>query len=104
MLLQPSIEPMLKPELAPEARAVPAATALAANDPRSVDARSEGEFVGVYTGDDAERPGTIPGSRHLPHDWVSDSGLRQAAQPGRAQGAVRGPGCRHRWRADPLLP
>lgn len=39
-----------------------------------VDARSEGEYVGLYTGADEERPGTIPGSRHLPHDWVTEDG------------------------------
>jgi thiosulfate/3-mercaptopyruvate sulfurtransferase len=39
-----------------------------------VDARSEGEFVGIYTGGEEERPGTIPGSRHLPHDWVAEDG------------------------------
>jgi thiosulfate/3-mercaptopyruvate sulfurtransferase len=39
-----------------------------------VDARTEGEFVGLYTGSDEERPGTIPGSRHLPHDWVAEGG------------------------------
>jgi thiosulfate/3-mercaptopyruvate sulfurtransferase len=39
-----------------------------------VDARSEGEFVGLYTGSKEERPGTIPGSRHLPHDWVTRGG------------------------------
>jgi thiosulfate/3-mercaptopyruvate sulfurtransferase len=39
-----------------------------------VDARTEGEFVGLYTGSDKERPGTIPGSRHLPHDWVTEDG------------------------------
>ncbi len=39
-----------------------------------VDARSEGEFVGLYTGAKEERPGTIPGSRHLPHDWVAEDG------------------------------
>jgi thiosulfate/3-mercaptopyruvate sulfurtransferase len=39
-----------------------------------VDARSEGEFVGLYTGSAEERAGTIPGSRHLPHDWVTESG------------------------------
>lgn len=47
-----------------------------------VDARSEGEFVGIYTGDKAERPGTIPGSKHLPYDWVLEPGtakLRDAA-------------------------
>jgi thiosulfate/3-mercaptopyruvate sulfurtransferase len=60
-----------RPELVPNAEAVQAAIASQA---QPVDARSEGEFVGVYTGDDAERPGTIPGSRHLPHDWVSEGG------------------------------
>lgn len=39
-----------------------------------VDARTEGEFVGLYKGSKGERPGTIPGSRHLPHDWVTESG------------------------------
>lgn len=39
-----------------------------------VDARTEGEFVGLYTGGKEERPGTIPGSRHLPHDWVTEDG------------------------------
>jgi len=39
-----------------------------------VDARSEGEFVGLYTGGKEERPGTIPGSHHLPHDWVTEDG------------------------------
>lgn len=39
-----------------------------------VDARSEGEYVGLYTGAKGERPGTIPGSRHLPHDWVTEDG------------------------------
>jgi thiosulfate/3-mercaptopyruvate sulfurtransferase len=60
-----------QPELVPDAAAVRAALA---QDAQPVDARSEGEFVGLYTGDEAERPGTIPGSRHLPHDWVSDAG------------------------------
>lgn len=39
-----------------------------------VDARSEGEFVGLYRGSEDERPGTIPGARHLPHDWVTEDG------------------------------
>ena len=69
----------LQPELAPDAQAVRAA--LAAQTPL-VDARSEGEFVGIYTGDDAERPGTIPGSHHLPHDWISDSGSGKLRSPG----------------------
>ncbi|MEA3640905.1 MAG: rhodanese-like domain-containing protein [Lamprobacter sp.] len=69
----------LQPELAPDAQAVRAA--LAAKTPL-VDARSEGEFVGIYTGDDAERPGTIPGSHHLPHDWISDSGSGKLRSPG----------------------
>ncbi len=69
----------LQPELAPDAQAVRAA--LAAQTPL-VDARSEGEFVGIYTGDAAERPGTIPGARHLPHDWVSDGGSAKLRSPG----------------------
>ncbi|MBK1621219.1 MULTISPECIES: sulfurtransferase [Chromatiaceae] len=69
----------LQPELAPNAEAV--RDALAAKTPL-VDARSEGEFVGIYTGDAAERPGTIPGSRHLPHDWISDSGSGKLRSPG----------------------
>lgn len=68
-----------QPQLAPDAQAVRAA--FEANT-SLVDARSEGEFVGVYTGDDAERPGTIPGSRHLPHDWISDSGSGKLRSPG----------------------
>lgn len=48
-----------------------------------VDARSAGEFVGLYRGDEKERRGTIPGSRNLPHDWVTQDGsarLRDAAE------------------------
>ena len=71
-----------QPELVPDAQAVQAA--IAANA-LPVDARSQGEFVGVYTGDDAERPGTIPGSRHLPHDWVSDSGSGKLRSAGALQ-------------------
>jgi thiosulfate/3-mercaptopyruvate sulfurtransferase len=68
-----------QPALVPDAQAVKAAVETNA---QPVDARSEGEFVGVYTGDDAERPGTIPGSRHLPHDWISDSGSGKLRSPG----------------------
>jgi thiosulfate/3-mercaptopyruvate sulfurtransferase len=39
-----------------------------------VDARTVGEFVGLYRGDEKERRGTIPGSRSLPHDWVTRDG------------------------------
>lgn len=48
-----------------------------------VDARSLGEFVGIYRGDEKERRGTIPGARNLPHDWVTQDGsatLRDAAE------------------------
>ena len=57
-----------RPELAPDAAAV---QQLMADGAQMVDARSEGEFVGLYTGDGDERPGTIPGARHLPFDWVA---------------------------------
>jgi thiosulfate/3-mercaptopyruvate sulfurtransferase len=47
-----------------------------------VDARTEGEFVGLYTGSDEERAGTIPGSRHLPHDWVTEDGSARLRDAG----------------------
>lgn len=46
-----------------------------------VDARSEGEFVGLFTGSKAERPGTIPGSDHLPHDWIAVDGSASMRSP-----------------------
>ncbi|MGB0712954.1 MAG: sulfurtransferase, partial [Gammaproteobacteria bacterium] len=40
-----------------------------------IDGRSRGEYLGVLTGGDEERPGTIPGAINLPHHWLSqDSG------------------------------
>jgi thiosulfate/3-mercaptopyruvate sulfurtransferase len=69
----------LRPELAPDAAAV---QALLADGVQAVDARSEGEFVGIYTGDDDERPGTIPGSRHLPYDWVAADGAASMRSAG----------------------
>lgn len=71
-----------RPELVPDAKAVRAAIAA---DAQPVDARSEGEYVGVYSGGSSERPGTIPGSRHLPHDWVSNDGSGRL----RSAGAMR---------------
>ena len=47
-----------------------------------VDARSEGEFVGLYRGSKNERPGTIPGARHLPHDWVTEDGTARLRDGG----------------------
>jgi thiosulfate/3-mercaptopyruvate sulfurtransferase len=61
----------LRPELIPSAEQVRAAVD---SGVLPVDARSEGEFVGVYTGDKAERPGTIPGARNLPYDWLAEDG------------------------------
>lgn len=46
-----------------------------------VDARSVGEFVGLFRGDEKERRGTIPTSKNLPYDWVTRDGsasLREA--------------------------
>ncbi len=41
-----------------------------------LDARSLGEHVGIINGGDKQRPGTIPGSKHLPFDWfVGDDGF-----------------------------
>jgi thiosulfate/3-mercaptopyruvate sulfurtransferase len=47
-----------------------------------VDARSEGEFVGLYRGSEDERHGTIPGARHLPHDWVTEDGTARLRNRG----------------------
>lgn len=55
-----------------------------------VDARSEGEFVGLYTGGKEERPGTIPGSHHQPHDRVTQAG--SALLPRRYQIPIGVPG------------
>lgn len=78
-------------EMVPDAQAVRAAFE---RQVALVDARSEGEFVGLYTGDEMERPGTIPGSKHLPHDWVSDNGSGKLRSPGalKALFAARGIG------------
>jgi len=64
-------------QASPDAAMAPNASAVKTSLDRRielVDARTEGEFVGIYTGDKAERPGTIPGSKHLPYDWVLEPG------------------------------
>ncbi|MEJ2463009.1 MAG: rhodanese-like domain-containing protein, partial [Candidatus Thiodiazotropha sp.] len=38
-----------------------------------LDARTLGEYTGVITLKAKERPGTIPGARHIPFDWFVDS-------------------------------
>ncbi len=38
-----------------------------------LDARTLGEYTGVVTLSMKERPGTIPGARHIPFDWLVDS-------------------------------
>lgn len=42
-----------------------------------VDARSTGEYVGLHAGGKDERPGTIPGARNLPYDWLTENGAGQ---------------------------
>jgi len=42
----------------------------ASNMPR-LDARSEAEYVGLFSGGRGERPGTIPGAHNLSYDWLS---------------------------------
>jgi len=43
---------------------------LQASDMPRLDARSLGEHVGLIAGP-GERPGTLPGARHLPFDWLT---------------------------------
>ena len=50
-----------------------------------VDARSAGEYVGLYRGDEAERPGTIPGAMSLPYDWVTAEGSATLRSAGALQ-------------------
>lgn len=38
-----------------------------------LDARTLGEYVGVTTAKPNERPGTLPGAKHLPFDWLVDA-------------------------------
>lgn len=68
-----------RPEMVPDAAAVQAA--LAAGE-TLVDARSDGEYLGIYSGGRGERPGTIPGARHLPYDWLSNDGSGYLRTPG----------------------
>jgi thiosulfate/3-mercaptopyruvate sulfurtransferase len=42
----------------------------ASNMPR-LDARSEAEYIGLFSGGRGERPGTIPGAHNLSYDWLS---------------------------------
>lgn len=42
------------------------------NHAQFLDARTLGEYVGVITIKPNERPGTIPGSKNLPFDWLVD--------------------------------
>lgn len=56
-----------------------------------VDARSVGEFMGIYAGGAEERAGTIPGSKNLPYDWLTENGsgrLRDLAALKRLYGAM----------------
>jgi len=39
-----------------------------------VDARSPGEYLGIYRGGPNNRPGTIPGAANLPFDWLTRNG------------------------------
>ncbi len=39
-----------------------------------LDTRSRAEYLGVYRGGGKARPGTIPGSLNLPHDWLTVNG------------------------------
>ncbi|HED14531.1 MAG TPA: sulfurtransferase [Gammaproteobacteria bacterium] len=39
-----------------------------------VDARSPGEYLGIYRGGPKDRPGTIPGAVNLPFDWLTRDG------------------------------
>lgn len=46
-----------------------------------VDARSAGEYMGLHVGGEKERPGTLPGARNLPFDWLTENGSGQLLPP-----------------------
>jgi thiosulfate/3-mercaptopyruvate sulfurtransferase len=54
---------------------------LAGSSMPRLDARSLAEYVGVVSGP-GERPGTLPGAKHLPYDWLTtgDGRLRPREQ------------------------
>lgn len=39
-----------------------------------IDARTAGEFLGIHVGATGERPGTLPGARNLPFEWLTENG------------------------------
>lgn len=39
-----------------------------------VDARSAAEYLGVHVSGEGERPGSLPGARNLPFDWLTENG------------------------------
>lgn len=45
---------------------------LQTSDMERLDARSLGEYMGLVAGP-GERPGTLPGARHLPFDWLTEN-------------------------------
>lgn len=60
-----------------------AAAALLAGNASFVDARTEGEYLGIYGGGKKTRAGTIPGAHSLPYDWISKDGggqMRDSAE------------------------
>lgn len=42
-----------------------------------VDARSEGEYLGIHVSNAHERAGTLPGARNLPYEWTTVNGSGQ---------------------------
>ncbi|MEA3275653.1 MAG: sulfurtransferase [Pseudomonadota bacterium] len=71
------------------------AKALLANQGGFVDARSAGEFVGLYRGGKEERPGTIPGSKNLPYDWVTEDGSGKLRDAGALEALFAARGIAH---------
>jgi len=49
-----------------------------------IDARSPEEFLGLMSGGEDERPGTIPGSRNLPYSWLSEQAASGKLREARA--------------------
>ena len=66
-----SFKASLRTEYLPDAQQVKAAIS---EDVLPVDNRSQAEYLGIYTGGEKERAGSLPGAVHLNYDWLTVNG------------------------------
>lgn len=59
------------------------------NGEQLIDARTSGEFLGVHTGSEHERAGSLPGAYNLPFDWVTENGSGKLLPPSRLRSLLK---------------